>query len=482
MIGLGTRRHGPDLDANGFTNFGSLAGDATAVYVSNAGNDTTGAGTFANPYATRDKGMDIINGLTTGRPHRLLFKAGDTFTITFLKRLTINGRSQREPVLVSSYDASNNVPAQSGARPLFKCVNDVGGVFRSSNVSPNADFVAYVGLEFYAYTQDPDSPDFVDASVDGPKGITYLSAPEFVMIEDCKFSFMGYAFDVESTKIVIARRNIIHNNYSGGAGHSQGLFANKFSYCLLEENFLYHNGFNATATGADATQFNHNIYTDGDDWVGNDDNGQKAGRVEAVGNVTMSASANGMQLRPGARMADNFFCDNPVTGWMAAKPSTIEYNVVLQGISAGGIANAWGPEFNCGGVSGLIRNNIIANAVSGTADFGIWVRAGTGVAVNNNIVWDWGATPLDNDGTGTTQSGNDFTETGPYPATASATIQAYDTSIGGPGTLAHFVGLGIARAARTWTANITANAVNNYVRVTCFGQASYTSAPNFKGT
>ena len=53
---------------------------------------------------------------------------------------------------------------------------------------------------------------------------------------------------------------------------------------------------------------------------------------------------------------------------------------------------------------------------------------------------------------------------GTFTAVGTPTIQAYDTSIGGPGTMAHFIAGARANRKGAWDVRYTANAANNFIR------------------
>ena len=314
MTGILARRAGLPVDENGWTIFPPLAGDSTAIYVSKSTGSDGGLGTFASPYETMSKGLSTFNALPQNRPHRLCFKDTDEWPKTDAPSQAVSrsGRSDRELIMLTSYDSSGNVPALSGLRPKINVPNagtgfrTSGGLFTSGGI-----YVAIVGLHMTCPEKDPDSPDFLDGFTNSPTPILWRNPAQHMLIEDCELSFGKENIDcfayIETLHI---RRNIIHHAWAGET-HSQGIFADFNSFILLEENFLHHNGWNLVAEFGDVSPvdiFNHNVYIDGDDRNLGPDNAFKAGYAEIVGNIISRPCANGIQCRTGGRIADNLYC------------------------------------------------------------------------------------------------------------------------------------------------------------------------------
>ena len=153
---------GTGLDANGWTTFAPSA-DTRIIYVSSSNGSDSNSGLSQNAaVATIDKGLSLIRD---GSADWLLLKAGDTFVDQEIGYLDISGRSATEPILISSYG--------TGARPLIETSpNGSGAAIGGFQSSVNN--IAVVGLEFYAYTRDPNNPKFLG---DGPEqyGIRFVS-------------------------------------------------------------------------------------------------------------------------------------------------------------------------------------------------------------------------------------------------------------------------------------------------------------------
>jgi len=242
-----------ELD-NGWTVF-EPSKDTRIIYVSSStGNDANPGTTAAKPKRTL---RAAIRAARKQQPDWVLLRRGDTW----MESLQVKeGRSPTEPFLVASY-------GQSTKRPLLKTGAGRG---IDHKVKP-FDYIAIVGIAFYAHTRDPGSPDYVDGS--GENGIGFFAAGDEsgrgLLIEDCWFSFYeGNTIQGPGViEDVVLRRNIFTNNYSE-TGHAQGLYS-KDASLLLEENVFDHNGWyrqqakddkKQSKDGGQATIFNHNTY------------------------------------------------------------------------------------------------------------------------------------------------------------------------------------------------------------------------------
>src|SRR5262249_32290287 len=145
-------------------------------------------------------------------PDWLLLKKGDTWTDQALGQIKVGGRSSNEPMLVASYG--------TGARPLIKTPSGVNGVAASGGGGGAAgiNYSALVGIEFYSYTRDPNSPGFSGPSSD-VYGIVNWNAFQWLLIEDCKFSFYTVDVNMDSHLVgsnssnLTVRRNVIVDAY-----------------------------------------------------------------------------------------------------------------------------------------------------------------------------------------------------------------------------------------------------------------------------
>lgn len=185
-----------------------------------------------------------------------------------------------------------------------------------------------------------------------------------------------------------------------------------------------------------------------------------------------------------------------VDGFSTVTAFDVGWNWILNGVDcqsipatqsrAGGIQvnNATGTGSSC-----LLHDNIISHGIgpSTVSAWGLMLDNNGGVSsgncvnitVSNNIVWDWGKGYNDL-GVSTVNSGNTIDPTKannlgapePFGAGAARDVASYDLSIGGPGTVAHFL-----QQARLnsrlggWDVRYTANPLLNHGR-TGFGLAS----------
>lgn len=247
-------------DSNGWTVF-TPSPDSRIMYVSIDGNDASGRvyspHDLSNPF---DPGN--VESFATfsaafaqtrdGFPDWVLLRRGDEFSANISPR---SGRNASELSLIGSYGASGPMPiiypAASGAMLDFLGTRE---------------YVAVVGIDFYARGRDPNSPHYPGIGGTGIDGVSTRGRPiHYILFEGCRFRFFAHnglqSYDGPVGSIVMRRTSIL-STYSGGGGHSQGLFASGIDGILLEENIFDHNGWYSQAPGAPgmATMFNHNTY------------------------------------------------------------------------------------------------------------------------------------------------------------------------------------------------------------------------------
>jgi hypothetical protein len=220
-------------------------------------------------------------------------------------------------MLISSYGV--------GARPLMKTGSGADGVrfIGGGGCGPSGNYLAIVGLEFYAYTRDPSSLNFDHAHADAT-GLTFLNPFNWLLIEDCKLSVYSLSINADASinpspsSNLFIRRNVIADDYATDA-HSQGAYISAINNVVVEENLFDHDGWNASVSGADPTIFNHNVYIQ-----------YTSGPPIFRGNISANASATGAQVRPGGTVADNLFVKNPVGLQIGTSQSTVSNNVITE--------------------------------------------------------------------------------------------------------------------------------------------------------
>jgi hypothetical protein len=310
---------GPHLDANGWTVFTPSAETHTIYVSSSTGKDTNFGRSPSMAVKTIAKGVSLLR---MGHPDWLLLKKGDVWTDEVFQYLKVAGRSAVEPMVISSYG--------TGARPLLKTDGTGDAIAIGSLRAPFGDFLAVVGIEFYAYTRDPHSPGYIGPST-WQNATRFLAPVTWVLIEDCKFSYysVGIDFDVSSTSsssLVTVRRNVVADDWDSKA-HSQGMYAAGVANLVVEDNVFDHNGWNGSVPGGDATVFNHNTYIK-----------ENVINFVAHNNIFANAASHGLQARSGGDVTGNLFLYNPLG---------MEFGFVN------------GSPMTPGGVRGTISNNVL---------------------------------------------------------------------------------------------------------------------------
>lgn len=481
--------YGPPLGDDGFTVFtatepsgegsGHTGNGTRKIYIDPVSGNNSNTGTQASPRLTVTSGKSLLRN---GFPDWLLIKCGTTSSDT-VDQIKAYGRSPSECFLISAYG--------TGARPIMAPgfaggLRTAGGGGDTSQLGGR--YMAVVGLDFYASVRDPDSPSYNAASTFG-SGFALNNRMTWVLVEDCVVRFDAIsaqpaAMNSTAGGTLLIRRNIIVDTYGISPAHSSGMFADFVGYGLLEENLLDHNGWNDSIVGAQPTIYNHNIYI-----------AAQNGHFRVTGNISARASSHGMQIRPGGYIFDNLIVQSPI-GMIGgappfqtdefgtsfgpdSRPTYITSNVVLEGGDIDGGPREYGIDIGSVDAPGSSQvanaqltyasGNIIAHGVSaGSQGHGIQIASlTTGATAINNIIFDWDE-PIDDNGTGSTTTPNKIDANGdnaeysfPDPTRS---VASYDLSLGGPGTLEHFLGVCRARGRGEWDERYSAARVNSYIR------------------
>lgn len=457
----------PPQDANGFTVF-SPSVDTKTIYVSSSsGSDSNSGLSAATPVQTLAKGTSLLR---KGYPDWLLLKKGDVWTGDVSSGGLFGnngftgwqGRSASEPMLISSYGV--------GARPLIQAwtSNTEGATIITSSPSSAAyfiDYVAVVGIEFYSFKSDPSNASYMSTG-SSLGAITILNPANWILIEDCKFRFLGSNFQALAGSLFI-RRNVIVDSFS------IGLYVQGYSYFLLEENIFNNNGWNAAV--APRSIFNHNVY------------GQSTATVAETtvyrGNISANGSNTGLRSRQGGLIDNNLLIQNgygidygQADGSSPNSPGTnaIQNNVILLGqdiTGAGFIPVGISVSKVAQPVS--VSNNVVAHADPAAASsVGITLSSvSQSVTASANVVADWGGGgsgfTIRDFGTGNTVAADNITSasstlTGFLDPTRS--VGSYAGTIGLISTLDAFLTAAAQQSKDNWNPALTANSVNNYIR------------------
>ncbi|HEX6810695.1 MAG TPA: right-handed parallel beta-helix repeat-containing protein [Planctomycetota bacterium] len=341
------------------------------VYLSSStGNDTNDGLTPDSPKATIPAATRLLR---TGNPDWLLIKRGDEFR-SGLGEWVRSGGSKCAPMVVTSY-------GNGSARPLFRCGVDDGLTMHTTAIHD----VAFVGLHFVA--------DAYDGGNGHPYGISLLSPCTRVLIEDCKIERFGtnIRFQGADHRNLELRRSVIADAFTTGKAHSQGIYVEALTGCLIEECVFDHNGWRPSVDGAVPTIFRHNIYVQGD-----------TKKVVIRGNVIARGGSHGLQARSGGVIRDNLFLANSIsllvgstTGNDGALQASVIGNVMLDGRDIDAAEpRGWAAQFQCL-ASGEIAYNVAAHQVSGTAPLCFEFNSKAGAGINNvdfhhNVSYRWG--------------------------------------------------------------------------------------------
>jgi hypothetical protein len=222
------------LDAQGWTVIGPSA-DTRVIYVSDSeGSDQNDGLSEATPKKTIAAGKAILRN---GYPDWLLLKKGDTWTDQQFGYNNLHGRSEQERMVFGAYG--------TGARPLLKTAHATPGFANTKTATP-ATNLAFIGLEFLAYTREPHTPDW-EGPPQATDCFTFLYSIQNILIEDVKAQYYEIGIVAQddffgSDNNLEIRRSVFANQYHIGAGGAGGYFYG-MDGLLIEDSVWDHNGW-----------------------------------------------------------------------------------------------------------------------------------------------------------------------------------------------------------------------------------------------
>ena len=440
----------------GFSQNYKPSDDSRIIYVSSLdGNDESGLAVSASQVVNPTYPDEVIYPFKTlsaaikqlrdGYPDWILLRKGDIWTNESFGVFTLSGRNENEPMLIGNYGTS-------GMRPLVKTGRE-GALNTAGKKTSN---LSIVGIDFYAHSRDPNSPDFIDAEQAG-SGIRIVGSGENIVIEDTVVRFYGTNVNISNYngnhKNVQIKRSIVLDSYGyKDITHSNGMYIAGVDGLLIEDNFFDHNGWNEDIEAASSTVFNHNVYIQWDNIAKN---------IIVRNNISTRSSNHGIKGRPGGLYENNLLIENAIGfefGYNEKYPIAegdiaIAYNnVVLSGKQRDGSKAIWGIEVDKNaldnGGSVLLENNIIAHASDESQSMQAIIMQ-AGVIANENIIYDW----VDREDMFDPEWNN-----------PEVNINSYMASIGEKPTLNEFLNQLRYRNFNSWNDALTTTSVNNYIR------------------
>jgi len=424
----------------------SLGNDATGQYITSSQvSDPFHPDVEIKPYKTITA---AVSALRAGYSDWILFKRGDEWTgETFDGFTAFSGRSESDPILISWY-------GDSGPRPLIK--TGMQSAFNhNGSVQSN---VAFVGLDFYAHTRDPGSPDY--QTTEGNAGLRFLGGGDNILIEDCiirfyKTGIIVQSYDGGQYRNFKLKRSMVIDSYSvPDSGHSQGIYVEKVDGLLIEECVFDHNGWNEDIPESEATMFNHNMNIQFDN-TGNN--------VVVKGNIVARGSSHGTLGQCGGQYEGNLYVGNSIGLQLGMKDFPLASgsfahaikNVILAGKLMDPVDNSaprtpavWGVNIDEIGEGDFkVERNIVAHRRDSGINLGIAQLPG--VEYNENIVYKW-------------ESTEDMFD--PEWVAPERSVSSYHATLGEAATLESFLDEVRTRGLGEWKPEYSASAVNLYIR------------------
>ena len=244
-------------DANGWTTVMPSPNGKQYYVSSSTGNDSTGDGSQAKPYASIKKAAKLV---LPGYPDWILLKAGDIWYDDFGDFEPIGGLSADEPMVFTSYG--------TGPRPQMRFTDGGDNVCFGHFSGHTFSHFYFIGLECYDSRKDPSSPDYESSNGKATASDTTawgeVDNGDDILVEDNYFHFTAGGIDAQldtgpAPKNIRIRRNIITDIYSAYSTNPQGFFLASITNLLVEDNLFDHNAWNDQA-GDPASVFDHHMY------------------------------------------------------------------------------------------------------------------------------------------------------------------------------------------------------------------------------
>ncbi len=223
--------------------------DSRSVYVSHSrGKDSYDGLSPATPKRTLAAGYGLLRD---GYPDWLYLQRGDAWTDP-MPSWNKSGRSSTEPMVVRSFGA--------GPRPLLVTRQARG--FDLTTYPTARAHLAITEVHCWCNANFGGSPD---------AGVQILNSWSDVLIEDCRFDQYSTNIAIQGIETrprdIRIRRCIINGSVSS-SGLSSGILIGHTDNVLIEENLLDHNGWNLAFPGCAPTIFSHNCYVNPDNTSG----------------------------------------------------------------------------------------------------------------------------------------------------------------------------------------------------------------------
>lgn len=463
---------------NGFTPI-VPSNDSRLIYVSSSqGSDDNDGLSQESPVKTLAKAFDLAR---ENYPDHIYLKRGDVWRGENLSGVR-SGRNASEPAVVAFY-------GESGARPRLENTTSFMNIWQGKpgdSRRPVRKHVWFIGLDFYAYSRDPNHPKFSNTDAGSPGKVSFLSHHEDILFEDNLFRYVEVTvqgFEHGDPENFRFRRNIFTGAYVNTSSYHRdsrpsNMYTAKLSNLLLEENVFDYGGWNPNVVGAGANMFNHNVYLQ-----------STTSDVVVRGNIFTRASSHGIQARGGALVENNFFGRNAVSlliGYNSDNPlapgvrAHALNNVISEGFSmAKGIDPCegtnlctlalWGLDLSTDGAEADYRaegNVVQLHAPEDdrsydviNPDYGLVKKDylfgpnDSVVAASNNLAYHW-VNDTQGDDAG-------------YPD-PDRNLADYNASLGGEQSFDAFMQVVLNRPLQSWDERYSAAAINDYIRAGYF--------------
>ena len=448
-------------DGDGWTRFEKSAG-VRVVYVSSSAGDDRQRG-FSPETAVRTirRGMSLLR---RGHGDWLLFKRGDVFTRP-IGYVAINGAGHAQPAVFGNY-GDKALPRPEFTAPFV--VNTFNGAWHH---------VAFLGLHFNCTRRNPSSDDY-DPKCEDAQAFRWLTRRSSdVLVEDCLFEWYGTGIDISGVSGLRIRGNVVRDCYSNGKRDSQGVYLDHCDHVLIEGNVLDRNGYVSFVGGGRSVR-NHDLYL------------HNCVDVNVRNNIVARSASIGIKCKgegaPGAAhdvtVRGNLFLADPI-GLTFDQNGEVNYNVRGIHVTENVFARLGGRVVMEGGKKVWLGLGVQTKSISdATFSENIFVDTRP---VKGGVVWainvsDWRPQRkivISHNTVGATfryttpralisrQGATNFVGNQVFrdaSVDAGASIDSYDRSIAGAGTMANFLHEARKQRKGCWRAGYTGVAVARY--------------------
>lgn len=227
----------------------------------------------------------------------------------------------------------------TGGAPVFHCIT---GHDPNSVLSKPVNYMTLEGLEIYFPAHDPANPAYDERfNNKGSMGIRWIRGGTGIRFIDLHVHHFWQGITVAGDRdkpsgplgSFSLEKCIVDHNWSNDIDRDVGLYVSpdKGGFTNIEDCVFFENGWRKENPLSRLTTQSHNIYID-DGYTRYRPGEGPAGPARIVGNFIAYGAATGMKLHCGGKIQNNIFWRNAEGFLFSGNNTTVEGNIVLEGM------------------------------------------------------------------------------------------------------------------------------------------------------